>query len=827
MEKRGIDQVKDKFAENMRLGIVGPESGGRYDAQNSEGTAAGKYQFTKFWLKNAKGKSIQAFAKNSNGVFKVPETMEDFKADPILQDAYFDYYAKEVLFPQAQKAYQGPNPAELTLEEMGALFHFKGPNDSEGGTGAIKQIKTGKFDEATKKGKDGAKYTNSSSKGYLNHFKRTLESSGGDLIKKEELIESGIDKVTDPDKIYNEFLEANKAIDEMPNLDDGNREVLRRALHQKVANEGNSNIINQRIQKENEKNAKDYQQEVINYNELLDVSEKIDITYTEDAKGNKKLGKQAFFRLFDNDDKKQWEKLVKLHGIDGKGPSRVGYKIIDMNKFAQVVKNHHKKVTGEDLDFDLTNTEQITEGKTVFDKIFNKVPHKDNVSQLKLKNLAKVKDYTPLATIEVKPEPKEVKDVPKGDSEKTSKEKVEDQKKEEASKDVEKKEDISNEGEEYYNRALGLYDTTEDDFAMGRTKREVPIDLVMGGMLTAIGNKKAKEPIPLRDEEMSNAFNRFAAELAEKSKLGLPVEVEAKMKSDLAEVYQGGLENIKNASGGNRALILGNQASLENAKMKGTVDIQMADYAAKEQAFQQYGQAVMYKNEFDSRRDIANHGIEYNEAKEKQMEGRSIAAAGMNQMIEGIKYQKENGPGSANAMYKSLMMQKIFGFDPNMVDDGTGQKGTKSAYDMQKQKDLEGRLAVEEDYKQFGILNPEQKKVANQVIRNTNDQKKIRSFQKYLIDNPDLDLSKIKMENLDIASQREDWGILTMDRAKAIDTPINDKPLGLEAPNTINLTPEQLQEDGGALEPLPELNAFGNYEGDDMIKKFYESKGLA
>lgn len=833
--KENIDNIKNRFAQNMRLGIVGPESGGRYDAQNSEGTAAGKYQFTNFWLASAKNKSIQAFAKRSNGVFEVPKNMEDFKKDPILQDAYFDYYAKEVLFPQVEKAYRGPNPAELSFEEMGALYHFKGPNDSAGGTGATKQIRTGKLDAATKKGKDGAKYSNASSRGYLNSFKKTLEAAGAKALDKKELIEAGIDQ-TDTQAVYDEFMEMNRAIDAMTNLDTGQKEVLRDKLYKEVANSGNRDIINDKLKEEEEKNASKIDaiknlQEVFNGSEIISKNNiHQNITTPWDQGDPEKLLKdfpelKKYLHLNEKEGKKRL--VVNQTSWQGNRDNET------INKFTNDINKIFEKTYGKDNVKAAINsrTEKMNAdgNRRFYDPIIDFIT-KPGANILN-KELGTLSDFditgdtssivSPYAQIDPEkyPDPvKTIEDVPSDETD--SKPKKSESKKTEEVVSTPKKDPVGNEGEEYYNRALGMFDTTEDDFAMGTSKMEMPVDLVMGGMLAAIGNRKAKEPIPLRDEEVSNAFNRFASELAEKSKLGLPVEVEAKMKADLAEVYQGGLENIINASGGNRALVLGNQGQLEVARNRGIVDIQMADYEAKERAFEQYGKAVMYKNEFDANRDIANHGIRYNEAKEKQLEGRSIAAQGMNQILEGIKYQKENGPGSANAMYKSLMMQKMFGFDPNMVDDGTGtQKGTKSFYDAQKQKDLDKYAQTQEDYKKFGILNPEQKALANKFIDSSNDPQKIRSFQNHLLENPDLDLSKISLENMDIASQREDWGLLSMDRAKAIDAPIKE-------PNTINLTPEQLNEPDGALEPFQKLNAFGLTEQDEELKKIYESKGL-
>jgi len=353
--------------------------------------------------------------------------------------------------------------------------------------------------------------------------------------------------------------------------------------------------------------------------------------------------------------------------------------------------------------------------------------------------------------------------------------------------------DISHDdlGEQYFQTQLGLGALNDDNFNYTPGKRELPIDAIVGLTLGVIGNKQVKDAkIPLRTEEVSEAYKNFMAELKNRSDEGLPVEIEAAMKNQLADAYQGGLANIVNASGGNSATVLGNLGTLEQAKNKGLVAIQVADFEAKDRAFQQYGRALRYVNEFDSRRDIANHAIKYREAKEKQQIGRDVATAGFAKLIDAINYDRQNGPGSANDMYRSMLMQRMFGFDPKMKDDGSGTiVGTQSYYNKQKGIAQADFKKTQELYDRFGTLNPDQKKAFDGLVGQTQDKEQLSSFVDYLKSNPDLDLSKINMGNLDLATERNDFGLLSKDREKI-----------LSEPNTIMLSDEELNNQSPLLE---------------------------
>lgn len=784
------EQLFEEFYERLRRGIPGIESnGGNYNAQNPQGSAAGKYQFTKQWLDEKKfGKdSITAFARNSK-VFPVPATMEDFKNNPELQEAYFKHYSKNVLYPKALKTIKESNPLGLSLDQAGALFHFQSPKDAE------TQIKTGKLSPQTKKGVNGAKYDNVSGAKYINKYTKTLNQQGLEPISKNV---TASDK--EKEKIINDFKEKDEAINNL-DLDQGAKEKLRKNLYQEVVNNGNKSIINSYIDEENKKNEEKYKS-ARNLENVL-----------ENAEVNRfKKTKSVSFNIENKDPKmvekamKDYPELFKNAMVQDKGKK---------GKSIYIPQYNSKDFSNKLLELNKKGEISIIDGQTAGNKIYDLfesiIPEK-----LKAHGLASTKE----TIFKASPVKEFTKRLPIGDDivqvttipevkeeeTKSAKEKKADTPKKESDKTIDPNPETNEDyAEQYFNTALGLGGLQDDNFNYTPGKKELPIDAITGLALGLIGNEQAKNAnIPLRTEEVSNAMKNYTAELAERSKQGLPVEVEAAMKNQLADAYQGGLANIVNASGGNSATVLGNLGSLEGAKNKGLVAMQIADYEAKDRAFAQYGQAIQYINEFDARRDIANHEIKYGEAKEKQQMGRQLATAGFAKLIDSIKYDRENGPGSANDMYRSMLMQKMFGFDPKMKDDGSGEiTGTKSWYDKNKaltQKDYE---TTKELHQKYGSLNPDQKQAFQGIIKQTTDKDKLGGFIDYLQKNPDIDTSKISMDNLDLALEKNDFGLLSKNRNEILNP---SKPVeteqGLTSINTLPVLDENQN-----TEQLPLLN---------------------
>lgn len=186
------------------------------------------------------------------------------------------------------------------------------------------------------------------------------------------------------------------------------------------------------------------------------------------------------------------------------------------------------------------------------------------------------------------------------------------------------------------------------------------------------GKDMADKETPMRDEMVSEGYLNYASELQRLSEIGLRPEEEAYAKRMLTESYSTGLEQLNQASNGNRNIVLGNLSRLDYQKQEGLMKIALADANAKNEALYKYGEAMKYISEFDANKDIANNERKYQDAMMTKQTGSQLMSAGWKSLMDNIQYQKENKPGSANHMYKSFMMQKMFNVNPDLKDDGTG-----------------------------------------------------------------------------------------------------------------------------------------------------------
>lgn len=769
-------------------------------------TASGKYQFLAEWLndkKNALGdsvKGIESFAKES-GIYRIEgntteEKMASFRNQPELQEAYFGYYAKNVLIPEAGQI-MGKNPLNLSFDSIAASVHFQGYPKAQ------KQIQSGQLAKKTDTNVNGYKY--------IDVYNSALKENGFKPVTTVDIIKSkekrALETGTNPDftpaekevkqtaeQIIENYKTRNKAIDDLdPDYtSQAAKEKLRQQLWQEEKDKGNLNIINEYIENENKNNV----EKVDEYNHLLDVVQKINVKYTNEN-GKKKFKDNAIYIDWKDSDVKEREYLRKKYPemfLDPDGdPAKSDYKnFVKLPELLKTFSNKHKELTGEEI--------KITEDdikKTGVEKAIDFVPAlvnkatditvnpiqsawqklwgKNRTGKIELKDLQKISSdiaqQTKIDESKLKEKTLEEKYAPEDDE---TVKKTETTETDEAGQT-----EITNKGlaSEFLDRELKLNSTNGQQFNYEPGKKELPIDAIVGMSLGLIGNEQAKNAkIPLREEEVSQAFKNYTAELANRSKEGLPVEIEAMMKNQLADAYQGGLENIVNASAGNRATVLGNLGQLEQAKNKGLIAIQVADFEAKDRAFAQYGKALQYMSDFDARKDIANHQIRYTEGKEKQQLGRQLATAGFAKLTDALKYAKENGPGSANDQYRSMLMQNIFGFDPKMPDDGSGNvPGTKSAYEKAR------GLTMEKHGKALGLrekistLNADQKAKMDDFVAQNQNIEDMDKFADYLKTNPNADLSKLSMENIDLALKNNDFNLLSMGRRQATKG-------GLEAP---------------------------------------------
>ena len=224
------------------------------------------------------------------------------------------------------------------------------------------------------------------------------------------------------------------------------------------------------------------------------------------------------------------------------------------------------------------------------------------------------------------------------------------------------------------------------------------------------GIKDAQAPIPERDEQVSDAFRQYGAELKMLSEMGLRPEEEAYAKAQLSEAYSQGVHNLTRMSGGNRNQMLANMGRLDAQNAMGKMSLAVEDARAKNQALFKYGEAMQYINEFDARRDIANSERDYQNAMLDKEAGANLANASLSNFLNEMQYWRENKPGSANHAYKSMMMKRLFGVDPMLKDDGTGKKKWTMSWREKENDRIAGdREKVDRNRKMWASFNEEQK----------------------------------------------------------------------------------------------------------------------
>lgn len=749
-------KIDKNFLESLKAGIAAIETGGIEDPYSSpagdankdgkpDSSAMGKYQFLKsyWWDKKGTGGKIDGFKEFAQGktdLYGEVNSWEDVKGNKALQEAYFAYYAENHLIPKAKAAIAKGNPLNLTLGQAVAVMHKNGHNAGH------KAITTGKLNDKTS--------TNVSDAKYLKVFDEAIVKNGLKDMTAKDYIASEANKGADlnpeekkivrtSEERFKALVEKDKNISKL--YDEGVTadivEEKRAELFQEIKAEG--------LTAEFDQYTDDINQKAHSQKELLELMSGAE-TDMFDNDGTK------------NDYLKQvrlpWGDVEKMDELKKQFPNLSSYMHVQKKDGqARIVINQRsapqggvetKSIEGFFGEFNKMNKEAFGESYTpisnkqlkddwaedngglwdVFKgsarnlvrKIEGKVPlmpgrvNAGDVASYRTSDKPKV-DWN---KVEVKtPEARVVHDDDEANAEKAREdaltphaiggiiadsEKAKGDAEGTSTKSGEEEENAADAYLKLQNGILGALDKDGMSYNKKDYKQDLPVDAVTGLALGLIGNDQAKNAnIPLRNEDIGEAVKAYTSELARRSKEGLPPEVMAAIDGKLAEAYQGGLESIKNTAGGNSALILGNQGTLENAKSKGLVNAQLANYEAKEKAFQQYGQAIQYIDDVRRNRDVANTTLRQRQGLQDKADGEQLAAAGFAKMIDGIKYQKENGPGSANHMYKSALMQKMFGFDPAMKDDGTGKPGTRSAFLAQKAeyaRAKEGIASLTEDY---------------------------------------------------------------------------------------------------------------------------------
>lgn len=692
--------IEEKIISNLAIGIAGVESKkDGYKAVNKTSKALGKYQFVpKYWWG-----PIKKFA-DKNG-YKI-NNHQDFLNSPSLQEAYFRHYVKEEILPQAQKAFDsGENPENLTLEEMTAMYHFQSP------AVATKAIKEGKsaYRERTKAGVDGAKHDNAGMGEYLDVYNETLEANGIDKVPAEETLNPK--SVEEVGKSYFNAVDNVQYMAGDLNEKEKNQRI--QEIQSEYKKKGLIPAINKYVDKRNEENTKTYEAknkaQKENLNNFLNYGEEIDFSF------NKENGKMTFGNYNAGNDAaaKEFEKFAKANGIKVSKRGNFNYRV-EPKEYMNAFKKEYSDKTGAEL-----KGSQELKGNTFMNMAANLFGHSENSGTISFNdevrsNITKPGEIPTIDNLDPELIPDIEDEQPTPEVGEITSEVVPEES--DASSKEESEEPWMNPADTFFDGQKGLLSASEkaldkgsynkDDF-----KKEIPFDAVTGLALGLIGREQARNAeIPLRTEEVSGMIDMYVSELAKRAKHGLPPEVEAAMKNQFAESFQAGLRSTVNASGGNRARVLGNQGQLSVAQNRGIVDAQMADFQAKEKAFEQYGRAIQYIDTANRNRDIANTQLKQQRGLMQERQGQQLAAAGFAKLTDELAYQRDNGPGSVNHMAKSAMMQRIFGFDPDMKDDGTGKPGTRSAYEAKKLKVAEAKKENEVYTEKYQGLTSDQRK---------------------------------------------------------------------------------------------------------------------
>ena len=234
-------------------------------------------------------------------------------------------------------------------------------------------------------------------------------------------------------------------------------------------------------------------------------------------------------------------------------------------------------------------------------------------------------------------------------------------------------------------------------------KKPLPLEALGYGALALSGLADANTKSPLREDNLSQAIIQYTADLKQMSEQGLKPEEEAKLKDGLTSMYAEGMTQLTRASQGNRNVILGNMGSLQNSKMRALTEMSIADINIKQQNFEKYGEMIKTIQDFRTKKEIDNHNIKLDDAREKRQGGAALASSGFAAMLEELQYQKENGPGSANHRLNKSFEVFLTGIDSDRVDPGDGSRPYTKSWQDQRIATLQDNYAKSNEV--FGIEN--------------------------------------------------------------------------------------------------------------------------
>ena len=307
-------------------------------------------------------------------------------------------------------------------------------------------------------------------------------------------------------------------------------------------------------------------------------------------------------------------------------------------------------------------------------------------------------------------------------------------------------------------------------------KKELPLaELATAAGMLLSGKKMAETESPERDEMVSEGYRNYAQELEKLSTIGLRPEEEAYAKRMLSESYSSGIEQIKNASNGNRNLVLANMGRLDMQKQTGLMQLAVADSQAKEQAFYKYGEAMKFISDFEANKSIANNERKYQNSMMDKQVGAQMMQGGIKGMLDTIQNYKDTKPGSAHHAYKSYMMQKMFDINPSIKDNGLGNTpGTPSYKKVMDEKALTASTQNKELAENILSLPTKQRDQIIQTFNQYGYNDKTKSLVNFAKENKptgDLDFTKIES-----AMEKGDWSAAYSGStpAESVSTPVQE-----------------------------------------------------
>ena len=725
------DPRYEQFVKEFKAGLIGAESGGDYSAinqaavkkygANSSMVARGKYQMVpKYHWEDIKNVAI----KNKR---PVPATYDDYLKDTVLQELHFDWYTENKIWPTVNRDSTKAVKAGLSLGAYGYYNHFD-PSSAK------KFIATGEHRKATD--------LNPSGKKVISNFEMFRNKSG--VKPYYGYTES------DYEREYNNYTSQIKNIDSNDNYSEEIKAQMKQELYNKYRNQGyiqpnnpdgTPNGFNMIIDKRNKAQQKKFEEINSDLNLLKKSLQGREVKWQikKDSNGverQKMIPRSLVWSpntspITDEERKKLKEKypdiFEKVRGVDVINDFKALRKF--QNEYNQFVPED-KKVNlvdaigyrKKDLSFDVFATDRLSAISRKFNPDLPALGTIENINSLDQipidQNKIKVNyiDYiAPTEEEEKKVEntsPEET--TPKVDTADATAKEIESAKR----MNMEKKEvPTTLATDDFFRGKDEVPEPMSNEF-----KDNFPWAQVLGNAAGAFaGIAMADKKIPMRDEQVSDAFRNYAAELKKLSEIGLRPEEEAYAKRMITESYTGSIDQLVKASGGARNLVLGNLGRIDAQKNKSLIELAVADASAKTDALYKYGEAMQYINDFDARRDIANNERKYKDVLMTKEAGAELAQAGFAGLIDSLNEYRDNKPGSINHLRRSKFYMEHFGYDPQLKDDKTGTKKGTYSWMLKKYENL-AKIATErnEVADMYWKLDDEGKKQMNDFMLKNN-----------------------------------------------------------------------------------------------------------